>query len=301
MYQFVYSTLAEFFFQYCPIPHISYPVLETELFCDIYYLRNLCDEAKFPDWPILDPVNLLREVLGAWQHEVEKKPGSMTARAAMAVLGLEMSGEEPEEKVFRKAYFRMAQKFPPDKNPAGREMFEKVNAAYEFLSARKAGSKVPSDQPNPENIVLILRAQSILFCRYSDTLHPYKYAGYPMLIKTIQLETADEKLFSKSAPLLAAASECAYYTVKCSALNAEELRRESGLEVLYQAFERCVSVLSQSSKPEDVAVQVCTHVIRFYTVAARFEGCREKMVEMPELVKNICRVFYYKVSLSWLQ
>ena len=64
--------------------------------------------------------------------------------------------------------------------------------------------------------------------------HPYKYAGYPMLIKTIRMETDDEKLFSKSAPLLAAASECAYFTVKCSALNAEEMRRENGLVVLYQ-------------------------------------------------------------------
>lgn len=62
-------------------------------------------------------------------------------------------------------------------------------------------------------------------------LHPYKYAGYPQLIKTIQLETADDQLFSKSAPLLAAASELAYHTVHCSALNAEELRREKGLDV----------------------------------------------------------------------
>lgn len=38
-------------------------------------------------------------------------------------------------------------------------------------------------------------------------------------------------LFSKSTPLLAAASELAYHTVQCSALNAEELRRERGLEV----------------------------------------------------------------------
>ena len=50
------------------------------------------------------------------------------------------------------------------------------------------------------------------------------------------METDDEKLFSKSAPLLAAAAECAFYTVKCSALNAEELRRENGLEVLYQVM-----------------------------------------------------------------
>ena len=61
--------------------------------------------------------------------------------------------------------------------------------------------------------------------RYTEELHPYKYAGYPMLVKTIRMETDDDKLFSKSAPLLAAASECAFYTVKCSALNAEELRR----------------------------------------------------------------------------
>ena len=75
--------------------------------------------------------------------------------------------------------------------------------------------------------------------KYNDSTpfqHPYKYAGYPMLIKTIRMETDDEKLFSKSAPLLAAASECAYFTVKCSALNAEEMRRESGLVVLYQAW-----------------------------------------------------------------
>lgn len=52
-----------------------------------------------------------------------------------------------------------------------------------------------------------------------------------MLIKTISLESQDEQLFSKSAPLLAAATELAYHTVKCSALNAEELRREKGLEV----------------------------------------------------------------------
>ena len=62
-------------------------------------------------------------------------------------------------------------------------------------------------------------------------LRPYKYAGYPMLVATIRLEAEDEQLFSKEAPLLSAAAEVAYYTVRCSALNAEELRRERGLEV----------------------------------------------------------------------
>ena len=72
--------------------------------------------------------------------------------------------------------------------------------------------------------------------------------------------------------------------------------RENGLEVLYKAFERCTSVLSQSSKVDDLAVLVCGHLTRFYAVASQFPLCREKMIEMPELVKNICRIFYYKVT-----
>lgn len=45
------------------------------------------------------------------------------------------------------------------------------------------------------------------------------------------METNDDTLFSKSAPLLAAAAELCYHTVNCSALNAEELRRENGIQV----------------------------------------------------------------------
>ncbi len=52
-------------YQYCPIPVISYPQLENELFCNIYYLRHLCDTAKFPDWPIKEPVRI-RENTAHW-------------------------------------------------------------------------------------------------------------------------------------------------------------------------------------------------------------------------------------------
>lgn len=71
----------------------------------------------------------------------------------------------------------------------------------------------------------------LLHSFFVTELRPYKYAGYPQLIKTIRLETKDDQLFSKETPLLTAASELCYYTVYCSALNAEELRRENGIEV----------------------------------------------------------------------
>ncbi|XP_033628714.1 dnaJ homolog subfamily C member 13-like isoform X2 [Asterias rubens] len=278
-------------YQYCPIPLINFPQLDGELFVNIYYLRHLCDKDRFPDWPIREPVKLLKDILEEWKKEVEKKPPTMSIEEAYQVLKLKTAVGGHEEAIIRKAYFRLAQKYHPDKNPEGREMFEKVSTAYEFLCSK---SSKHTDGPNPDNIVLILKSQSILFERYKDVLEPYKYAGYPMLIKTIQMETHDDALFSKSAPLLVAASELAFHTVNCSALNAEELCRENGIEVLQEAFVRCVTVLSLASKPEDIAVQVCVNVIKCYAVAAQFEMCRDRITEIPTIIKDLCRTLYFK-------
>lgn len=43
-------------YQYCAMPVVTFPQLEHEVFVNIYYLRHLCDTAKFPDWPIKDAV-----------------------------------------------------------------------------------------------------------------------------------------------------------------------------------------------------------------------------------------------------
>ncbi|KAF8773592.1 DnaJ subfamily C member 13 like protein [Argiope bruennichi] len=276
-------------YQYCAIPVIQYPQLENELFCNIYYLRHLCDTQKFPEWPIRDPVKLLKDVLEAWKQEVEKKPPALSVDEAYETLGLKRE-DQPDESVIRKSYFKLAQKYHPDKNPDGREIFENVNKAYEFLCSK---SSRQCEGPDPHNVVLILKAQTILFSRHKEELHPYKYSGYPMLVKTIRMETNDSQLFSKSAPLLAAAAETAYHTVNCSALNAEELRREGGLEALQEAFSRCVGVLSKSSKTEDLSVQVCVHISRCFAVAAQFRGCRERMIEMPDMIRDLCRILYF--------
>jgi DnaJ homolog subfamily C member 13 len=52
------------------------------------------------------------------------------------------------------------------------------------------------------------------------------------------METSDEALFSKQVPLLSSASELAFHTVDCSALNAEELRREGGIDVRLKKHSR---------------------------------------------------------------
>ncbi|XP_055697619.1 dnaJ homolog subfamily C member 13 isoform X2 [Phlebotomus papatasi] len=282
-------------YPYLAIPIISYPQLENELFCHIFYLRHLCDTVKFPNWPIPDPVQLLKHTLIAWRNEVEKKPPQMTVQQAYEDLGIDLTKTpNPEESQVRKSYYRLAQLYHPDKNPKGRDIFVRVNQAYEFLCARTA----MTDGPSPSNIVLILRTQSILFDRYAEELRPYKYAGYPQLIKTIRLETKDEQLFSKSVPLLSAAAELCYHTVHCSALNAEELRREEGIEALLEAYSRCVSIMGVDSKPESLHYQVISNITMCFEVACNFENCKKKILELPQLVVDVCRVVYFKHSLS---
>jgi len=176
-------------------------------------------------------------------------------------------------------------------------VFEKVAVAYQWLCQRSLRA---TDGPDRHNMLLLLQAQTIVFERYGAELEPFKYPGYPQLLHTVRLETEDGQLFSKSTSLLGAGAALAYQvffaffecancglmmtgrvlqTVRCSALNAEELRREGGLEALLEAVTRCVPMIGQSSTSQDVAVEVCAHAARCMAVAARFPACRDRLAE----------------------
>ena len=47
-------------YDFCPIPRIHYVGLNKEIYVHEYYLRNFCDEAKFPNWPVGEPLVFLR-------------------------------------------------------------------------------------------------------------------------------------------------------------------------------------------------------------------------------------------------
>lgn len=124
-------------YQYCPIVGVEYTQLENELFCSQYYLRHLCDKLKYPNWPIGTPVALLRDVLAAWHLELEKKPSELSRPSCLEEL--EITDPNPTEGQVRKAYFKLAAQYHPDKNPNGREKFEAIQKAYEFFGLQHRG------------------------------------------------------------------------------------------------------------------------------------------------------------------
>ena len=167
-------------FEFGPIPAVVYPELDGELWCHSFYLRNLCDEMRFPEWPIAEPVALLRSALEQWQREHEKKGPGLGEHEALMVLGLAVTDQddvnnnnininiinyhndnnnnnnnnkkknknknnknkkemtqkgkgaakEGEEGIspdkIKSAYRRLARQYHPDRNPAGRDIFEKI-------------------------------------------------------------------------------------------------------------------------------------------------------------------------------
>ncbi|CAF1209876.1 unnamed protein product [Didymodactylos carnosus] len=203
--------------------------------------------------------------------------------------------QQPSEASIRKAYFKLAQKYHPDKNPDGREMFVKVNKAYEFLCL---ASRIKQG-PNDFNLYLLLKTQTILYRRYKQILSEYKYAGYPMLIRILDQEWKNDQLFSlentSQTALLPISIELLYYTLDCSELNCEELRRENGLEILTQVFQRCAGVLTKASKSDDFIVKISNYSALCYGVCGHFEKCRDLFVntDLQCILKEICHCFNY--------
>eukprot|EP01029_Cantina_marsupialis_P011436 TRINITY_DN254_c0_g1_i11.p1 TRINITY_DN254_c0_g1~~TRINITY_DN254_c0_g1_i11.p1 ORF type:complete len:2390 (-),score=794.21 TRINITY_DN254_c0_g1_i11:807-7976(-) len=237
-------------YDFCPLPPVVYIDLENEMWCHNFYLANLCDEKAFPDWPIRDPISLLSSLLDSWRQEYIREKPDVSTQEAYEIMGLP-SDPPPSSSVIRKAYRKLAMKYHPDKNPQGREMFEKIQKAYDILTNARPETLL-SGGPDPVNLSLIVKAQIIIYRRYKTDIRPYKYAAYSLLFDTMDFSEQPIYQDAHNHELLLSCGELMHLTCLVSPLNADELTRENGVEKIGLMLIKCVNDFKQLPPEEQV-------------------------------------------------
>eukprot|EP01036_Dinobryon_divergens_P036271 gene36271-47203_t len=281
-------------YEYCPIPKVHYMTLEKELYCQDFYLRNLCDELKFPNWPISKPLLLLRETIERWRTEMSKSVEDQEVVEARQILDLSDGFDNGD---LRRAYKAMARRFHPDRNPNGRDMFEKIHKSYELLSS----VQLDNNTTDMNNVVVILKTQIIIYRRNGPTIADQKYPVYKLLMDMINVPPVGTKLesaeFQTKFTLLDVGTRLIYYSIFTSPHNSEEFVRVGALPKLFEIFVYALTKVESEPSPSQYYKDLLSFASKGLFAVTKTEIAMDAIISLcPEFAVVMYRVLAVNVK-----
>lgn len=273
-------------YDYCPIPKIHYGELDKEIYVHEYYLKNLCDEVRFPEWPIGEPLVLLRETIERWRTEMSK--GVVDTAAGDAKKLLELPAKY-ENKDLRKAYKTLARKYHPDRNPDGREMFEKIHIAYELLSS----IELQVTHTDMINVVLMMKTQNIIYRRFPHKIADQKYPAYALLISIVNAPRPGTLLSGTDADVLTSGTMLMYYTTFVSPLNAAEFVKAGAVARLHEVISYGLSIIN-IAEGKAMGIDLLVYGLKALTAVSNIDSGREALLKQcPKFADDMYAVLAY--------
>jgi DnaJ domain len=235
---------------------------------------------------------------------------------AKNVLGFE--GKQVTYADLRRSYKALARKFHPDKNPNGRQMFEKIRIAYELLSS----VDMEVTETDLDNVALLIKAQNIIYRRFPDAVNDQKYPAFQHLLDVlaVPLQSASGTVESESeeasdaadaqpspldgthADLLLAGTTLIFYTCSVSPLNVREFVKVGGTKKLFDIVllaSRTLTAASQSAPSvttaaSKVAHELLLYALKAFTSIAAFDVGRSCILTLcPLFAETMCTLLLY--------
>ena len=318
-------------YEFCPIPPLAYRKLKNEIFCHNFYLSNLCDEDKFPDWPVAEPVKVFKACLEKFEESIEEDSGGADA-VEQAIKLLELKHGDGDKEL-RQSYRKLARIYHPDKNPGGREMFESIQESYELLlRVVENGEKIQFSSAGVEDGVdgsrvtsssvdrmrLLVKTQLLICRRYENDMKKMKYPSYKILLGCLQIPveflTADYQqhpgtlLLHKwaqpdSCEFVRTGVELVFRTCLISPQNAAEIVVQSGLMILCKLARGTLNLLGAKRLSSDdgaFPLHACKGIvlysIRTLSGILFFKTGKEALLNAPDTQKLLMDILFDIIS-----
>jgi len=307
-------------YEYCPVPKVNYRSLDKELFCHNYYLNNLCDEDRFPNWPIHEPSSVFLSCIKRWREIMSNTHSKeiLSLKDAKILFNLKCGADEIE---LRQAYRALVKKNL--QLPDSGKIYHNIQAAYEtllidmqsssnddeFILTDTEGLNLARSQMFPT--LLLMKAQILIYKRHSDEIGKYKYPAYSIILSCLQLPS-ENNLHStlKSlgrAKFIRVAIGLLFYSCLVSPLNAEELVSVGGVPVLANLLQCYVFFISSMGREQlifskevvSLHMESLVHIVHTIAGISYYEVGRSAIADLPESI-NFYKNWKHCIDLQFI-